>query len=203
VPLPALANPAELAVLSGRSASDPELLAALREASRAFRGAVRHQVTRVRDVDRQLDGNGSRVLVLPRPFPIVVDSGSNTFEISVDGEIVPADRYRLNRAEGRITLKGYHWPIPPADIEVTYTHGYDAALPTGDAAAQAGPLPGVPEDIQGAVLERAQIELNVDHGVTSRTVLGDTVQFGSSAIGATQRWADVVALYLERTGDEA
>lgn len=200
MPLPALANPAELAVLTGRNAADGNLLAALREASRAFRGAVRHQVTRVRDVDRQLDGNGSRVLVLPRPFPIVVDD-DNTFEISVDGELVPADRYRLNRAEGRITLKGYHWPVPPADIEVTYTHGYDATLPTGDAAA--GPLPGVPEDIQGAVLERAQIELNTEHGIQSKTVLGDSTTFGSSAIGATQRWADVVALYLERAAHEA
>lgn len=200
--LPALANPAELAVLTGRAASDGTLLAALREASRAFRGAVKHQVTRVRDTDRQLDGNGSRVLLLPRPFPILVDI-DNTFVISVDGDVVPADRYRLNRAEGRITLHGYHWPIPPADITVTYTHGYDAALPTGDAAAVAGPLPGVPEDIQGAVLERAQIELNVDKGVTSRTVLGDTIAFGSSAVGSTQRWVDVVALYRERSGDEA
>lgn len=198
--LPSLANPAELAVLTGRNAADGNLLAALREASRAFRGAVRHQVTRVRDEDRQLDGNGSRVLVLPRPFPIVVDD-DNTFEISVDGELVPADRYRLNRAEGRITLKGYHWPEPPADITVTYTHGYDATLPTGEAAS--GPLPGVPEDIQGAVLERAQIELNATPGIQSKTVLGDSITFGSSAIGATQRWVDVVAVYRERAGDEA
>lgn len=198
--LPALANPAELAVLTGRNASDGTLLAALREASRAFRAAVRHQVTRVRDVDRQLDGNGSRVLVLPRPFPIVVDV-DNTFSISVDGELVPADRYRLNRAEGRITLKGYHWPIPPADITVTYTHGYLATVPTGGDAG--GPLVGLPEEIQGVVLERAQIELNTEHGVQSRTVLGDTIAFGSSAIGTTQRWVDVVAAYLERAGDEA
>lgn len=199
--LPALANPAELAVLTGRNASDGNLLAALREASRAFRAAVRHQVTRVRDVDRQLDGNGSRVLVLPRPFPIVVDTGDNTFAISVDGELVPADRYRLNRAEGRITLKGYHWPIPPADITVTYTHGYAATVPTGEAAG--GPLLDLPEEIQGVVLERAQIELNTEAGVQSRTVLGDTIAFGSSAIGTTQRWVDVVAAYLERAGDEA
>lgn len=200
MPLPPLANPAELAVLTGRNAADGTLLAALREASRAFRGAVHHQVTRVRDIDRQLDGNGSRVLVLPRPFPIVVDV-DNTFTIAVDGDVVDASRYRLNRAEGRITLNGYAWPIPPADITVTYTHGYDASLPTGDAAA--GPLPGVPEDIQGAVLERARIELNVDPGITSRTVLGDNIQFGSSAIGSTQRWADVVAVHRERSGDEA
>ena len=199
--LPALANPAELATLTGRNASDGNLLAALREASRAFRAAVRHQVTRVRDVDRQLDGNGSRVLVLPRPFPIVVDDGDNAFSISVDGELVPADRYRLNRAEGRITLKGYHWPIPPADITVTYTHGYLATVPTGEAAG--GPLLDLPEEIQGVVLERAQIELNTEAGIQSRTVLGDTIAFGSSAIGTTQRWVDVVAAYIERAGDEA
>lgn len=199
--LPALANPAELAVLTGRNASDGNLLAALREASRAFRGAVKHQVTRVRDVDRQLDGNGARVLVLPRPFPIVVDDDDNTFEISVDGDLVDPSNYRLNRAEGRVTLKGYHWPIPPADITVTYTHGYAATVPTGEAAS--GPLLDLPEDIQGAVLERAQIELNATPGVESKTVLGDSVKFGGSAVGSTQKWVDVVALYRERAGDEA
>lgn len=199
--LPALANPAELAVLTGRPANDGNLLASLAAASRAFRAAVRHEVTRVREVDRQLDGNGSRVLVLPRPFPVVVDA-DNSFAISIDGELVPPTRYRLNRARGIVTLAAHFvWPWPPADITVTYTHGYDAALPVTPRTR--GPLPGVPEDIQAAVLERAQIELNTTPGVQSRTVLGDSVTFGSSAIGATQKWADVVEFYLERTGSQA
>lgn len=200
MPLPNLANPAELAVLSGRSASDSNLLASLREASRAFRAAVGHQVTLVTDTDRQLDGSGSRILILPRPFPVVV-AEETPFAISIDGELVAASQYRLNREFGRVTLRGSHWPIPPADIEVTYTHGYPADLPTGENAA--GPIPGLPEEIQGVVLERAQIELNSTPGVQSRTVLGDSVTFGSSAIGSTQRWVEVVELYRARSGDES
>jgi hypothetical protein len=199
--LPALANPAELAALTGRSQADGTLLAALREASRAFRGAVRHEVTRRRDVDLQLEGTGSRELRLPRPFPVVVDV-DNTFEVKIDGDVVPASRYRLKRDTGRLTLTaGYVWPIAPRDITVTYTHGFLATVPTGQDVA--GPLVGLPEDIQGAVLERAQIDLNVTKGLTQRTVLGDTMAFGGSSVGTTQRWVDVVAVYLERTGDHA
>jgi len=201
VALPLLANPAELATRTGRSAADGTLLAALTAASRAFRGAVRHEVTRRRDVGYQLEGNGSRVLRLPRPFPIEVDDDENTFELAIDGDLVPADRYRLNRRTGLVHLKpGYVWRSG-VDLTVTYTHGYLAEVGGGGAAT--GPLLGLPEDIQGVVLERAEIELNVTPGLTSRTVLGDTIQFGGSAVGTTQKWADVVGVYFELTGDSA
>jgi hypothetical protein len=198
VALPLLANPAELAASSGRSASDGTLLAALREASRAFRGAVRHEVTQRRDEGYQLEGNGARALLLPRPFPIVVDEDDNTFEISIDGDLVPAERYRLNRRTGLVQLiPGYVWRRG-CDLTVTYTHGYLATVPTGSGAS--GPLVGLPEDIQGVVIERALIEMNVTPGVTQRSVLGDSISFGGSAVGATQRWSDVVAVYFEPTG---
>jgi len=198
--LPNLANPAELAALTGRSAGDSSLLSNLREASRAFRGAVRHPVTRTREIGYELDGKGSRSLRLPPPYPIIVDV-DNPFEVRLDGVVVPASSYRLNRRLGILTTRNGVWPAPPVALEVDFTHGYTATVPTGDDAA--GPLLGLPEDIQGVVLERAAIDMTVTPGMTSRTVLGDTVTFGASAIGSTQKWAEVVDVYLWRTAGEA
>lgn len=198
--LPNLANPAELAPLVGRPANDSSLLSALREASRAFRGAVRHPVTRTREVGYELDGTGGRFLRLPAPYPVIVDD-DNTFELRLDDVVVPATSYRLNRRLGILTTHSGVWPVPPRSLEVDFTHGYLATVPTGEDSA--GPLVGLPEDIQGAVLERAQIELNVTPGVSARTVLGDSITFGGSAVGATQKWAEVVAVYLARTSTEA
>ncbi len=200
-PLPALANPAELAKLTGRPANDSGLLAGLTEASRRFRAAVRHPVTLVTADELQVDGKGSDEFRLARPFPIV-----SITSITIDGRAVPAENYRLNKRNGIVTSKSGCWPRPPADIVVIYTHGYDVSTPTGTVPANwpaDGPLVGLPEDIQAAVLEMAQIVLNTEKGITGKTVLGDSVTFGGSAVGVTQSWSDTVALYLESTGDEA
>lgn len=200
--LPNLASPAQLAALTGRSAGDTTLLAELAAASRAFRGAVHHPVTLTTDDELQLDGNGSRLLQLPRPLPVVVDE-EHPFVISIEGvELEAGVDYRLNRRTGAITrTRGRVWPIPPCEILVTYSHGYEAELvASGD---DAGLLTGVPDDIQGVVLERAQIGLNTTPGIQARTVLGDSVTYGSSAIGATQQWSDVVAQYAQRTGQRS
>lgn len=200
-PLPALANPAELAKLTGRPANDSGLLSALSEASRRFRAAVRHQVSLVTADELQVDGKGSREFRLPRPFPIV-----SIASITIDGDAVPAENYRLNKRNGIVTSKVGCWPRPPADIVVVYTHGFAVSVPTGTVPAgwpADGPLVGLPEDIQGAVLEMAQIVLNTEPGLTGKTVLGDSVTFGASAVGVTQTWSDAVAAHIERTGDEA
>lgn len=198
-PLPPLANPAELAKLLGRSASDSGLLSGLTEASRRFRLAVRHPVTLVTAEVREVDGKGSTQFRLARPFPIV-----SVESISIDGVLVPAENYRVNKRNGIVTSKVGVWPRPPVGIEVTYTHGYDVAVPTGaDGWPADGPLIGLPEDIQSVVIEMAQIILNTDPGLTGKTVLGDSVTFGSSAVGATQAWSDAVSVYAERTGDES
>lgn len=200
-PLPALANPAELAKLTGRAANDSQLLAALTEASRRFRMAVRHPVTLVEAEVLEVDGKGGAQFRLARPFPIVsIDS------ITIDGVEVPEANYRVNKRNGIVTAKAGVWPRPPAAIEVTYTHGYAVSTPTGSVPAgwpSDGPLVGLPEDVQGVVLEMAQILLNTEKGVTSKTVLGDSTTFGSAAVGVTQGWSDAVAIYVERTGDES
>lgn len=201
-PLPALASPAQLAALTGLSASDTRLVAQLREASRQFRSAVRHPVTRVTGTV-QLDGRGGTKLLLPRPYPILppADAVGETpeviFTIEIDGDLVPADRYRVNWASGIVTLRDeYRWPLPPADIVVTRTAGYVADLVDDE-------LLEVPEEIQAAVLEKAQILLNVVLGVTQKSVLGDSTSFGGSAVGVTQAWSDAVAAHYEATGDRA
>jgi hypothetical protein len=200
-PLPALANAAELSKLTGRPANDSQLLAGLAEASRRFRLAVRHPVTLVTAEVLEVDGKGSTQFRLARPFPIV-----SVASITIDGDLVPAENYRVNKRNGIVTSKVGVWPRPPAAIEVTYTHGYAAVIPSGTVPAgwpADGPLAGLPEDIQSVVLEMAQIVLNTEPGLTGKTVLGDSVTFGSSAVGATQAWSDAVAFYAERTGDES
>lgn len=163
--------------------------------------AVRHQVSLVEAEVLEVDGKGGVQLRLARPFPIV-----SIESITIDGVDVPPENYRLNKRNGIVTSKVGVWPKPPAAIEVTYTHGYEVTIPTGTVPPDwpaDGPLFGLPEDIQGVVLEMAQIVLNTEPGLTGKTVLGDSVTFGSSAVGATQSWSDAVAFYAERTGDES
>ena len=198
-PLPALANPAELSKLVGRPANDSGLLAALAEASRRFRLAVRHPVTLVTGEVLEVDGKGSTQFRLARPFPIV-----SIASITIDGDLVQPDRYRVNKRNGIVTSRSGCWPRPPAALEVTYTHGYATSIPDGTGGWPAdGPLIGLPETIQSVVLEMAQIVMNTQPGLTGKTVLGDSVTFGSSAVGATQAWSDAVAAFAERTGDES
>lgn len=198
-PLPALANAAELSKLIGRPANDSQLLSGLAEASRRFRLAVRHPVSLVTAEVLEVDGKGSTQFRLARPFPIV-----SVASITIDDELVPATNYRVNKRNGIVTSKVGVWPRPPAAIEVTYTHGYAVTVPDGTGGWPAdGPLIGLPEDIQSVVLEMAQIVVNTEPGLTGKTVLGDSVTFGASAVGATQAWSDAVAFYAERTGDES
>lgn len=224
-PLPLLAIPQELADLTGKSVSDTKLLANLKEASRRFRSAVHHRVS-YSDTPTvsELEGNGADVLLLPH-FPISVISA-----IALNGTALAADGsdWRPIRPSGMVRrLSGRVWPQKQL-LEVTYTHGYScvvtAASGSGDdavpaliadipaVAASGTPgdddyvpaipiIPALPEDIQGAVLGLAQVLMNMEPGIQSRTVLGDTVSFGRWAtVGETQEWSDAVANYQLRSG---
>lgn len=182
-----LARASELAVRAGRSATDPLLLAALVDASRRFRSAVHHPVHLVSDDTIELDGPGSRILLLPAAP--VVSISSFTF----DGvPQIPRVDYRLSKKAGMVQrISAGTWPSLFGAVEITYTHGY--VVPTdqnGSLEAVDGNLPG---DIQAAVLDMAETLLNVVKGLQSRTVLGDTMSFGTVAVtGVTQQWSDAV-----------
>lgn len=197
--LPLLALPSELAVLTGRSAGDQRLVAAIVDASRRFRSAVKHQVSLVEDDVIELDGSGGRVLLLPGPLPVI----SISSVLLDDAALEHKTDYRFSKTTGVLRRsRGRVWPAVEGIVQVTYTHGYDAtpAPPAGDQPAT---IPGLPEDIQGAVLGLAQVLLVVTPGVQSKTVLGDTVAFGAAAtVGATQEWVDAVENY-RLSGDRA
>ena len=196
--LPPLASAVELAGLTGLNVGNLKLDAALRDASRRFRGAVHHDVSRVEGETIELDGSGSSVLLLPA-LPVVSIQSLELLGVP----LTLGTHYTLSKRRGILERKGGSWGSELGAVELTYTHGYDATPVAADGATEADPagsLPGVPGDIQAAVLELAQILLNVDVGVQSKTVLGDTVSFGAAAVGATQQWSDVVSNYVIHRG---
>ena len=83
-PEPYLADPADLAALLKKPADDPQLLAALRAATRRFRGQVRHPVSLVTDDTTFLDGTGKAVLQLPATPVLAV----NAVEVDRRGRLV-------------------------------------------------------------------------------------------------------------------
>jgi hypothetical protein len=192
VALPRLGNPKQLAARLAREATDADLLSELDKASSAFRTAVGHVVTLGQDLDYEALGHGGSSLLLPGPYPIVVDE-THPFTVSIDGEELDATTFTLYKRAGIVTRKsGRIWPAPPAAILVTFWHGYTATAPTGTEEQQKGYLVGLPESIQDAVLERAEHGLAVALNVASQTVLGDTIAFRQ---GETQTWTDAVAAY--------
>lgn len=190
--LPLLATAEQLAVRTGRSASDPLLKARLKDASRRFREAVHWDVSRTEGELVSLNGDGGSILLLPVKYVSAVT------KVAIDEVELAADAWRLDKRNGMLQRVGGPWPRGLGRIEVTYTYGFDAE--ERDDETPPG-LKNVPDGIQGAVLGMAEILLNITPGLTSRTVLGDTVQFGSaSAVGATQEWTDAVNNYMIRGG---
>lgn len=190
--LPPLATAEQLAVLAGRSPSDLVLKSRLRDASRRFREAAGWDISRTVDDVAELNGDGGRILLLPVKYVQQVAT------VAVDGVELTAGSWRLDKRNGILERVGGVWPVGLARVHVTYTHGFDAE--ERDTETPAG-LKHVPDGIQGAVLGMAEILLNVTAGLTSRTVLGDTMQFGAAAsVGATQEWTDAVNNYRVRGG---
>lgn len=192
--LPPLATVEQLAANVDESPSNPKLKGRLRDASRRFRVAVGWPVSRTEGDVAELNGDGGRILLLPVMYVESVAS------VRVDGAALPTTgAYRLDRRAGILErCDGQVWPTGLARVEVTYTHGFDAETKDNDDPPG---LKFVPEGIQAAVLGMAETLLNTTPGVVSRTVLGDTIQFGAaSAVGTTQDWVTTVDAYRIRGG---
>ncbi|WP_030569589.1 hypothetical protein [Streptomyces aureocirculatus] len=179
-----LADPAELAVLLGRNEDDPKLLAALRAATRRFRGQVGHHVHLVTAETVVLDGNGRSSLLLP------VWPTTAVQEVVLDGqELTDGSDYSWSEAGILRRLGCLLWPDRLRCVQATYSHGW--------------PHDAIPGDIQEVVLERAQAAFTIPVGVQSKTVGGQSVTFGAQAAsGATEAWMLAVARYKVRASTD-
>ncbi|MFJ9443245.1 mobile element protein [Kitasatospora sp. NPDC101235] len=178
-----LADPAELAVWLGVPADDPKLVAALTAASRRFRGAVRHPVTRVTGDVTVLDGNGRTSLLLPAAPVTAVTS------VTVNGALLTEGTDYRWSADGYLRrLGGCTWPDLLRSVTVVWDHG--------DAI--------VPEDIQEAVIDQARTLYRVQPGIQAYTAGSESVTFGAqAAVGVTSQWSAAVDAHRLRRGDEA
>lgn len=169
-----LAEPGQLATLTGLEPTSPKLLLALERASNRFRDAVGHPVHLVTDDVIWLDGDGTDTLLLPAaPF--------TTITVKVDGAAVTD--FTPQRRSGILRRSG-HWPDGLENIEVTYTHGY-AEIPGG---------------VVDAVLEQAEMQAMVPGYVESEAALNQSVKY---TVGVTQRWTDAVEKYSLGRGDRS
>jgi hypothetical protein len=180
-----LADPAELAVKLGRSEDDPQLLFALRAASRRFRGQVHHRVTYVPDDAVVLDGNGRESLLLP-VWPVTAVAS-----VVLDGTTLgEGTDYSWSDAGILRRLGCAHWPDRLRCLQVTYSHGWNG-------------LDELPGDIQEVVLERAEAAFRIPVGVQSQAVGGQSVTFGAqAAAGSTEAWTKTVDRYTVRASGD-
>lgn len=160
----------------GLSPESEKLADAVRRASGRFRGQVGHHVTLVTADVAYLNGGGSGVLALPAA-PVA------GLTILVDGTpLAEYTDYTVDRAIGLVRLKrGRVFPDELGNIRVTYTHGF--------------PDNAVPQDIQDVVGELAEMILNAEAGIQSRSVLGDSTAYGAATVGSTQAWTRTVSKY--------
>lgn len=176
-----LADPADLAAKTGLSAEDPELLAALRSASRDFVGAVRHPVRLVIGDEIWLDGSGTTLLQLPCAPVISVNL------VEVAGAVVTD----FDWSEDGLLERAAGWPRRLRSVRVVFSHGYLM----------------VPGDIADAVLQKAEMGLNVTAGLSSMTVGGESLTFATrsaaSVVGVTDTWTRTVQKYQLNRGDRS
>ncbi|MPZ66171.1 MAG: mobile element protein [Pseudonocardiaceae bacterium] len=164
-----LAPPEELAARTGLSATDPALLDALRRATAEFRGQARTHISFVAGDTATLDGDGSRVLLLPHAPVRAVTS------VELDG--VATDSYDWT-ADGRL-LFSHALGHGGQRVVVTYDHGFDP----------------VPEDVAAAVLDRAESRLTIGAmAVQTVAVGGKSVTFATGERGSAA-WDRVVDHY--------
>lgn len=177
-----LADPAELALLVHRPVDDPEMLLDLKNATRRFRGAVRHRVTLVADDEVVLDGNGRESLLLPVWPTTAVAS------VVLDGVLL-VERVDYDWSDTGVLrrLGCRRWPDRLRCLVVTYSHGFAV----------------VPDDIAEAVLDKAATMSNVPRGVQSKAVGGQSVTYGAqAAVGVTEQWTTTVNRYMIRTSGD-
>ncbi|MBM0205042.1 hypothetical protein JNW90_19790 [Micromonospora sp. STR1s_5] len=173
---PLLASPAELARLLGVPETDPDMLDALRNASRRFRGAVHHSVHRVEGDEVWLDGDGSTELFLPAA-PVLARP-----VVEVDGRALASGEFEWSRKG--ILRRHCGWPDRLDAVRVVYDHGYDP----------------IPEDVQEAVLEQAQIMSGRAPGVRTVQAGGESVTYEA---GVSAQWTATVEAYRVGRGDRA
>lgn len=174
-----LADPAELATFLNLPADDVRLLAALRAATRRFRGAVRHPVSLVTEDTVHLDGSGRALLQLPAA-PVV-----QLREVLVDGVLL--DGVRVKRRAGVLLHPGGCWP-DWAEVEVTYDHGHAI----------------VPEEVAEAVIDQARAIYRLDPAIQQITTGTESVSFAATAaVGITSQWQAAVEAHRLNRGDDA
>lgn len=174
-----LAEADELAVFLGTPADDPKLLAALRAATRRFRGAVRHPVSKVVGDVVVLDGSGLDRLQLPAAPVQAVQS------VEVDG--VRLEGVKVRKASGVLLHPGGCWP-EWSEVAVTYDHGHDP----------------VPEDVAEAVIDQARAIYRLDPAIQQITTGTESVSFAATAaVGVTAQWAAAVEAHRLNRGDGA
>lgn len=174
-----LADPAELATWLRVPANDPLLLAALRSASRRFRGAVGHEVDLVEDEVVILDGNGRQSLLLPVWPTTAVE------KVLLEGEELTAGTdYDWSEAGILRRLDCQVWPDKLRCIQVTYSHGWAE----------------IPSDIADAVIEQARASYRAEPGLKSKAVGGQSVTWET---GVTSQWSAAVERHQVQTGSDA
>lgn len=179
VPDPYLADPADLSAFLGVPEDDVRLLAALRAATRRFRGAVRHPVSLVAGDTVHLDGSGGPVLQLPAAP--VVSLGA----VLIDDE--PLEGVRVKRRSGVLLHPGGCWPAW-AEVTVTYDHGHDL----------------VPEEVAEAVIDQARAIYRLDPAIQQITTGTESVSFAATAaVGITSQWQAAVEAHRLNRGDDA
>jgi hypothetical protein len=175
---PYLADPEDLAILTGLPSNSPALLLALDRASERFRSEVGHPVHLITGEVIRLDGDGGDTLFLPAaPF--------TTIAVKVDGTAVTD--FVASRRSGYLR-RVERWPDGLENIEITYTHGYAV----------------IPGAIRDAVLEQAAVQALVRAGVQQETAGPQSVTWGTQATtGVTRKWADAVQNYSLGRGDRS
>ncbi|MBK3561091.1 mobile element protein [Streptomyces sp. MBT56] len=174
-----LADPAELATFLGLPADDVRLLAALRAATRRFRGAVRHPVSLVTDDTAYLDGTGRAELHLPAA-PVV-----QLHSVHVDG--VELTGVRAKRRAGVLLHPSGCWPAW-SEVAVAYDHGHDP----------------VPDEVAEAVIDQARAIYRLDPAIQQITTGTESVSFAATAaVGITSQWQAAVEAHRLNRGDEA
>ncbi|MFJ2182982.1 mobile element protein [Streptomyces anulatus] len=174
-----LADPAELAKFLKKPADDVQLLAALRAATRRFRGAVRHPVSLVTEDTTYVDGNGLATLHLPAA-PIV-----QLREVLVDD--VPLIGVKAKRRSGVLLHPSGCWP-EWSEITVFWDHGHDP----------------VPDEVAEAVIDQARAIYRLDPAIQQITTGTESVSFAATAaVGVTSQWQAAVEAHRLNRGDDA
>lgn len=178
-----LADPVELATLTGRPADDERLLLELRNATRRFRGAVGHPVDLVVDDEVTLDGTGRSSVLLPVWPTTAVQS------VHLDGVLLAEGSGYAWSDAGVLRRAGCStWPDRLRCLTVVYSHGWET----------------VPGDVVEAVLDKAATLMAVPRGVASKAVGGQSVSYGvQAAIGVTDQWQRAVDRHRVRTVGDA